>query len=88
MADFCTPLYIAERLGLKAIDHDAKEKASGERGRREPAPMVPPAKAQVIERETLQLGEFRFEAYGGWRNLGPDGPRSLWQSAPLSLDWT
>jgi len=27
--------------------------------------MVPPAKAQVIERETLQLGEFRFEAYGG-----------------------
>ncbi len=54
----------AERLGLKAIGHDAKEKASGERGRRKPAPMVPPAKAQVIEREeTLQLGEFRFEAY-------------------------
>ena len=48
--------------------------------------MVPPAKSQVVERETLQLGECRFKAYGGWRNLGPDGPRSLWQSAPLSLD--
>src|SRR5271154_2119076 len=54
-------IQIAERLGLKAIGHDAKEKPSGEVGRREPAPMVPPAKAHVVERKSLQLGEFRFE---------------------------
>jgi len=30
-------------------------------GRREPAPVVPPTKAQIVERETLQLGELRLE---------------------------
>jgi hypothetical protein len=37
--------------------------------------MVPPAKAQVVERETLQLGKFRFETYGGPRNVPLNGPR-------------
>ena len=55
------PIQIAERVALKAIGHDAKEKASGERGRRKPAPVVSPAKAQIVEREMLQLGEFLHE---------------------------
>ena len=30
-------------------------------GRRKPAPVVPPPKTQVVERKTIQLGEFPFE---------------------------
>jgi len=44
-------------------------------GRREPAPMVPPAKAQVVERKTLQLDEFRFEARADRMGLVRDGRR-------------
>jgi hypothetical protein len=55
-------------------------------GRREPTPVVPPTKAQVVERKTLQLGEFRFETCGGRRTLGADGPRArLRKTAPHSL---
>ena len=44
------PIEIAERFGLKAVGHQAKEKVPGEMGRREPAPMIPPAQPQVLER--------------------------------------
>ena len=45
-------------------------------GRRKPAPVVPPTKAQVVEGKTLQLGEFRFETCGGRRVSSRDGRRS------------
>jgi len=57
---------------LKAISHNPKEEASGEVGRREPAAMIPPPKAQLVERETLQLGEFRFETRADRMGLVPE----------------
>ena len=55
-------------------------------GRRKPAPPVPPTKAQIVERKTLQLGELRFERRGGRRNLGAAGPRGrLWERQPGGL---
>ena len=46
-------------------------------GRRKPAPVVPPPKTQVVERKTIQLGEFPFETRG-----------RLWERPPRGLHRT
>src|SRR4029077_1715919 len=50
--------------------------------------LVPPTEAQVVERETLQPGELRFETCTDRAGLVRDGRNSwLWATPLRRLDW-
>jgi len=73
-------------FSLSAFQHVTFSRVYLAYAKRELTPVVPPTKAQVVERKTLQLGEVRFETCGGRRTLGTDGPRArLRKMAPHSL---